>query len=202
MLNRRRWSPPEFDRRDYITPEYEGLQRELHMRPQGYGGKGFKWADTVIAIARHFDAFSVLDYGCGKGSLAHKLATRNLDWLRVAEYDPAVEGKSAMPLFADLVVITDVLEHVEPECLAAVLHHLHKLARKAVLFVVALDPANKTLADGRNAHLILQPREWWAERVVEAGFRLAVWEDWPMPTQFNAHPDKQLKRWVAVGVPC
>lgn len=189
--------------RHYISREYEAMQRELHMRPQGYGGKGFKWADTVFAIAQTFEATSILDYGCGRGSLVRKLAERDLSWLRLAEYDPAIDGKDDLPSFADLVCCTDVLEHIEPECLPSVLEHLRKLARKAVFFVAALDEANKTLLDGRNAHLILQPKEWWAATVADAGFTLQPWADsWPLPLQFDAHPEKQAKRWIAVGVPC
>ena len=188
----------------YISPGYEALQRELHLRPKGYGGKGFKWADTVIALLQRFDAVSILDYGCGEGSLARKLADRRFPWLRISEYDPAIDGKNGRPAFADLVTVTDVLEHVEPECLSAVLGHLHGLARKAVFFVVALDEANKVLADGRNAHLILESPEWWESKITAAGFTLLPGKElltlpWPMAYY---SPEKRAKRWIGVGIPC
>lgn len=184
-----------------ISPAYLDLQRELHSRPQGYGGKGFKWAETVLAIAREFDVSSILDYGCGEGSLARRVRELQRS-IVVSEYDPAIAGKDGWPMFADLVVCTDVLEHVEPERLEAVLAHLNMLARKAVFFVVALDEANKTLADGRNAHLILESKAWWTTQVKAAGFTLAKWSrTWPLPLQFVKHPNKQDKRWIAVGVP-
>ena len=184
---------------DLISKSYRAQQRELHARPQGYGGKGKKWAETVLALAQRFDAGSVLDYGCGTGTLAERLREMPGHHLRVAEYDPAIAGKDGPPAFADLVVCTDVLEHIEPERLSLVLRHLHALARKAVFFVVALDEANKTLLDGRNAHLILEPPGWWATQVAEAGFDPVPLDDLPMPVQYS--PAKRSKRWIAIGVP-
>lgn len=179
-----------------ISPHYLEQQRELHSRPKGFGGKGKKWAETVKVLIEHFEATSVLDYGAGQGTLAVKLRQMGLP-VRIDEYDPAIRGKERPPGFADLVICTDVLEHVEPDRLSAVLDHLHMLARKAVLFVVALDEANKILSDGRNAHLILQSEEWWRDTVFEAGFVFVP--NIVLPIPFNV--EKQRKRWIGVGVP-
>lgn len=177
---------------DLISPAYVEEQRLLHRRPEGYGGKGSKWAAAVLGLARELDATSVLDYGCGRGTLAATL--RGLDdsgIIRVDEYDPAIKGKNALPSFADLVTCTDVLEHIEPACLDAVLAHLRALARKAVFVVVATRPASKFLSDGRNAHLIIEPAEWWLERVRAAGFTVA--------DEAPASPSpKPSREWVAV----
>jgi hypothetical protein len=62
---------------------------------------------------------------------------------------------------ADVVVCNDVLEHVEPEHLDEVLKHMASLAKKAIVLTVATVPAVKTLADGRNAHLIVENARWW-----------------------------------------
>jgi FkbM family methyltransferase len=97
-----------------------------------------------------------LDYGCGKQTLAAALPD-----LRVIGYDPAVPGLDAPPQPADLVVCTDVLEHVEPELIDNVLDDLCRVAKKAAFVTVATRPAVKTLADGRNAHLTVQPLAWW-----------------------------------------
>ncbi len=159
---------------DLISPAYRDEQRFLHARPRGYGGKGDKWAPAVADLVRQFDASSVLDYGCGQGSL--KTALRGLvsSVVRIDEYDPAVSGKDAAPEFADLVVCTDVLEHVEPPKLSTVLKHLDVLARKAIFLVVATRPSNKTLRDGRNAHLMVESPDWWGERLRAEGWELTV----------------------------
>lgn len=185
---------------DLITPAYRAEQAVLHADPRGYGGKGKKWADVVETIAREYGASSMLDYGCGQGSLA--IVLRDRGWT-VREYDPAIPGKDERPSFADLVVCTDVLEHVERERLPAVLGHVRSLCRQVALLVVALDPSNKTLRDGRNAHLILESPDWWAEQVRLAGFTevpRAYVSTLPLPVAY-ADPLKRAKRWIAVVTP-
>lgn len=157
---------------DYISPAYLEEQRILHAAPRGYGGKGSKWAPAVAELVRKFVAYSVLDYGSGQGTLVESLRGMVLPTIRLSEYDPAVPRIQALPEFADLVVSTDVLEHIEPDRLDAVLGHLKMLARKAVFVVVATRPSGKMLSDGRNAHLILEQDAWWTERFLRAGFQV------------------------------
>ena len=84
---------------------------------------------------------------------------------RWGEYDPAIVGKDQEPEPADLVVCTDVLEHIEPDYLDEVLLHLRTKVKKRLFFAISLRPAGKTLADGRNAHLIVESAEWWLDRL-------------------------------------
>ena len=53
----------------------------------------------------------VLDYGCGKGLLGLFLP------ISVYNYDPAMPEWSADPEPEDYLLCTDVLEHVEPDCI-------------------------------------------------------------------------------------
>lgn len=176
-----------------ISPEYVALQQALHADPRGYGQRGHKWAPVIAELVETLGASSVLDYGCGQGSLARALAPLLPLAVRVSEYDPAIVEKSRRPGFADLVVSTDVLEHVEPERLAAVLRHFHQLARRAVFLVVSLVETAKILEDGRNAHLIVQPADWWAAQCSAAGFVVG-----PPPASARQKPEKE---WVAVLTP-
>ena len=182
-----------------ISKPYLAQQAELHSRPQGYGGKGSKWAETVLDLIKRYDAWSVLDYGCGKGTLGKALREASVPGLRIDEYDPAITGWSMLPGFADMVVCTDVLEHIEPDRLPSVLGHIALLARKAAFLVVALDPANKILSDGRNAHLIQQPSDWWELAAKSAGLKKVEIDGLIMPPHYN--PEKRKKRWVAVVEP-
>lgn len=175
---------------ELISPRYVELQRELHADPRGYGGRGRKWSDVVSELVATYDAGSVLDYGCGQGSLGNELRERGII---CREYDPAIPGKDDMPMFADLVVATDVLEHVEPDRLPAVLQHLRALARTAVFVVVSTVETAKVLSDGRNAHLIVQPAEWWIQQIEAAGFRLE-----PPPASARKKPEKE---WLGVLLP-
>jgi hypothetical protein len=60
-----------------------------------------------------------------------------------------------------------VLEHIEPELLDNVLDDLKRCALKGVFLTINMRPAYKTLADGRNAHLIQKPIEWWLPKLME-----------------------------------
>ena len=41
---------------------------------------------------------------------------------------------------------------------------IRDLSAMAALLEAATKPARKTLADGRNAHLIVKPAEWWVAK--------------------------------------
>lgn len=145
----------------YISPEYLAEQKWLHAQPKGYGGKGDKWAEVVRGLAEKVGANSVLDYGCGRGSLGRALAKERFGFF---EYDPAIKGKQKLPQPADLVVTTDVLEHVEPDKIVAVLDHLTSLTKKGLFAVAATGPAVKVLSDGRNAHILIRDAQWWHDQ--------------------------------------
>lgn len=147
-----------------ISESYLETQRWLHAQPRGYGGGGHKWAPMVASIATDMGYRTVLDYGCGQATLAEKLAIIQPD-LEVTNFDPAIKEHAALPASADLVVCTDVLEHIEPERLDWVLHHLCGLADGELFAVISLKPANKQLPDGRNAHLIIEDAEWWRDQL-------------------------------------
>lgn len=146
-----------------ISATYRALNSQLHAERADYGaGQGTsQWYQTIVGLAQSMRAKTILDYGCGKGALGRALAH-----MLVQNYDPAIEGLDGEPSPADLVVSLDVLEHVEPECLDEVLDHIQRLATKGVFLTVATRPAKKTLADGRNAHLIQNNYEWWLPKLL------------------------------------
>lgn len=144
-----------------ITEEYRILNRDLHRTNQHYGTSGQKWAELVSKLAKNMKALNILDYGCGRTTLS-----RALPDFHISNYDPALVGLDASPEPADLVVCTDVLEHIEPECLDDVLDDLKRCTKRKAFLVVATRPAKKFLADGRNAHLIQMDARWWLERLL------------------------------------
>ena len=154
----------------YITQPYLESQRLLHARPEGYGGRGDKWADVVAGLMVDHNCPLVLDYGCGQGTLASAIRAKSLG--EVSEYDPAIPGKDNIEKWKtfDLVVCTDVLEHVEPDRLPVVIDHLFKLTKKILFLVIATRPSNKFFPDGRNVHLTIQPASWWRERLDHPSF--------------------------------
>jgi hypothetical protein len=76
------------------------------------------------------------------------------------------------------VVCTDVLEHVEPEYLDSVLDELQRVTRNVGFFVVHTGAAMNHLPDGRNAHLIQQPPEWWLPKIIQR-WKLITFQRWP-----------------------
>lgn len=150
-----------------ISDNYRALNASLHQGGN-YGRHGDKWAGDVTRLIEKYGAQSVLDYGCGQGSLGSSLGPI------VREYDPAIPGKDVLPLPVDLVVCTDVLEHIEPECLADVLDHLRALSRQACFVVISTRAAKKFLADGRNAHLIVEDDDFWRQHLANR-FAIVEW---------------------------
>jgi len=147
-----------------ISDEYRHANAEMHAQKAHYGSNGHRNAKVVRDLLAMHQCATVLDYGCGKGTLAAALRTVDVE---VNEYDPAIPGKDHAPFPADLVACTDVLEHIEPECLGEVLDDLRRLTRKVLFVAVHTGPAAKTLPDGRNAHLIQQPPSWWLPQLQE-----------------------------------
>ncbi len=155
-------TPPE----KLASPAYR-LQLRLKHGSVNWGKSGHSHAPEVLAFAEELGARTVLDYGCGRGTLAASVPT-----LKVIEYDPGIAGKDGLPKPADMVVSTDVLEHIEPELLDGVLAHQYRLAGKGAYLVISLRLAREILADGRNAHLVVKPADWWLEKLGAVGWKI------------------------------
>ena len=150
-----------------ISENYRSMSEEMHRTKPHYGDGSANHAEKIRAVAGKIGTTRILDYGAGKRALA-----RALPEFEVASYDPGVPSISARPQPAPLVVCTDVLEHVEPYCLNSVLDDLRDLTLTACFFTIHTGRAAKHLPDGRNAHLIQQPCEWWMLHLMS---RWKVW---------------------------
>ena len=150
-----------------ISEAYRKSQEEFHsLRPE-YGISGQAHFAELLELAKLVKAETVLDYGCGKAILAKLWPL----YPTLISYDPCIPEHAAPPPPCDLVYCGDVLEHVEPEFVAAVLDNIRRLTLKAVFLVICTEPAVKTLQDGRNAHLIQEGPQWWMETL---GRRFAI----------------------------
>ena len=142
-----------------ITDEYRKLNTAQHETNSTFGTSGQRYAADVLSICDKQNIKDILDYGCGKCTLGNSLP------FSIKQYDPAIEKYSADPMPADLVVCTDVMEHIEPELLDNVLTHLASKVKKLAYISIATRPAVKILADGRNAHLIVEGIEFWVGKM-------------------------------------
>lgn len=146
-----------------ISPDYQAMQAEMHRIKPQYGTQGREWFGKIAELCLLIQARSVLDFGCGKGLLANRL--EDFGAFDVRRYDPGIPEWAAAPVPADLVVCTDVMEHIEPDYLDATLDELQRLSRIAVFMNICTVPAKKHLPDGRNAHLIVEPLDWWRPKL-------------------------------------
>ena len=145
---------------ELISKNYLELNKKLHAKQEQYGFWSYQRASMVKHLKEITNIETILDYGCGKGNLAKALP------FPIEEYDPAIEGKDKTPLPADLVLCFDILEHVEPEYLDAVLGDLARCTLKLGYFTISTIPSTNILEDGRNAHLIQKNSDWWYEQLI------------------------------------
>jgi 2-polyprenyl-3-methyl-5-hydroxy-6-metoxy-1,4-benzoquinol methylase len=145
-----------------MTDRYKRSQRRLHKNPR-YGAASKKFAPLVAEVIERCKPASILDYGAGKCALRAALGAQ-IEGLVFKEYDPALGKLARMPGGEfDLVCCIDVLEHIEPACLGEVLASIKSKTGQVAFMTIHTGPAGKYLDDGRNAHLIQKPTEWWRD---------------------------------------
>ena len=143
-----------------ITDEYQEVLRQTRSESGAWGTKGHHHADSVRKLVQLEPYTDLLDYGAGSGSIAESLSEFD-----VSEYDPGIEGKEDGNNPRNFVVCLDVLEHIEPDLLESVLLDIKRCMLDKGFFVVSCRKAKKILADGRNAHLIVESPRWWSKQL-------------------------------------
>ena len=144
------------------SQQYADLQKQFHVQRPDYGISGHKYSEHIAQLAKKLGTRDILDYGCGKATLQKSLP------FPIQNYDPFVPEYAAIPKPADLVVCTDVMEHIEESFVQNVINEIRDLTLKLAFFQIATRAASKVLPDGRNAHLIQQPINWWLERLMNS----------------------------------
>lgn len=136
------------------------LYQELHKSNLTYGGGGIGLLPVISELIEYLNAKSVLDYGCGKGGLVRALQEKFPD-IKVCGYDPAVEEFENLPTEKfDLVVNTDVLEHIPADELPETVERIAGFS-KNVFFHLHHAPASQILENGENAHCtIWSPQQY------------------------------------------
>jgi hypothetical protein len=152
-----------------ISDDYRAQQKHLHENTV-YGVASAQFAPLVAKLIDQYAVSELLDYGAGSRlTLIRTISEKRLckNKFDYHPYEPAVEQYAATPEPRDMVACIDVLEHIEPDCLDAVLDDLKRCTLRVGLFSVHCGPANKRLPDGRNAHLIQEPPEWWLPKITD-----------------------------------
>jgi 2-polyprenyl-3-methyl-5-hydroxy-6-metoxy-1,4-benzoquinol methylase len=161
--------------------DYKSVYDAYWSRPDRYGSASFDDADAMARrVVKIAGRGSILDVGCGFGSLVHALLRDGVDARGIDVAPIAVEQASriapdrfrtgsilALPHADgafDSVVCTDCLEHLAPEDVPVALRELGRVARRNVFVVVS----TVNDRDGR-WHLTVRDRDWWELQAFTAG---------------------------------
>ena len=146
-----------------ISEQYIQVLKATHSAVE-WGTSSIGYVDVIASIIKQYNITTLVDYGAGQQNLEKHLPMQCPD-LYIQSYDPGIPSISHAPSPAEFVVCTDVLEHVEPECLDAVLQDLRRVMIKIGVFIVSTKLAGQILSDGRNAHLIVENTDWWKQQI-------------------------------------
>ena len=165
-----------------LTEEYRKQLRAVHSgrsveRPWGTTGERNAGMVLVEILSGRSDVHTVLDFGSGQGSLG-ALVNTMLPRLVWSNYDPGIPGIDTLPdQQFDFIVSSDVMEHVEPELVAATITWMRLHARKGMFHHIACDPCGLILPDGRNAHLTCREPSWWRSMFENPEWSLMYYAD-------------------------
>lgn len=145
-----------------INEAYKEQLQSMHQEPKAFY-RGTKVLGKIDEFLEKYQPSSLIDFGCGKGDL-HKLLAESIN--KTAGYDPGVKEFENLPTDSfDVLISTDVLEHIEPEMIDETLKAINSLFIKSCYLLIASYPAKKSLPDGRNAHLIIESFDWWKNKL-------------------------------------
>jgi SAM-dependent methyltransferase len=143
------------------------LYKKLHEEDNNYGSSSIDYLPEISLLIEYLKPKTVLDYGCGKGSLV-KILSKKFPLVEFYGYDPSVDGYEEIPVRkADLVINTDVLEHIPSEILPNVLDEIASISSHAI-FMLHHALAYATLPDGQNAHCTVRPSFWYQMQITQA----------------------------------
>ncbi len=139
------------------NPELIEQYRHIHQTSR-FGVSAHEFQAQIQACVVDLKPDIILEYGCGQSELYRTLETGPARFVR---YDPSIPELAQLDIDrADLMINTDVLEHIPAEDLDAVLAHMRSFGDK-VFFNIATRPARRTLPNGENAHCTIWPAERW-----------------------------------------
>ena len=146
------------------------LYREMAATGTQFRGTSIlQHKDQIGKLIRLNNVRTLLDYGCGAGDayksphkLWHEWGLKRPD---VTLYDPAFEEHDKLPgKRFDMVIASDVLEHVPEADVDATVKQLFALSRTLVWASVCTRLAKKTFPQtGENLHVCVRPYQWWLD---------------------------------------
>jgi hypothetical protein len=173
-----------------ISEQYQKVLENIHDSTPF--GKRAKFPKHLEKFIQEIKPNSMIDFGCGKGRLVDRIK-EELPHITIRGYDPGNKKfNSPIDHTVDLLISTDVLEHIEPNHLEETLKFLSTKSRY-IYHQIACSPAKLILPDGRNAHLIIENQSWWRQKFLNLNYKI-ISEDWLEYTKFS----KELRREILI----
>lgn len=170
--------------------EQEKYERLWAYREYRQVAPGEAVTDLFLKIAEPDG--TIIDFGCGTGRPALKLAAAGHDVLLVDFCDNSRDLEALrlpfmqhdltqrLPVWAPYGFCTDVMEHIPPADVDTVLTNIFTAARDVFFLISMTDDLCRVLI-GQPLHLSVHPYAWWEEKMRQYG-RIA----WAMATPANA----------------
>jgi hypothetical protein len=119
-----------------IIEQYFHLYLEQSDGGKIYGRSSEDLLDKIAPIIFELNPSSILDYGCGRSALVNHFW--NEGKRKLYKYDPAIHEYRFLPKEdVELVICTDVLEHIPEDYLPVLISDIMKFSDK-VIFTVSL----------------------------------------------------------------
>jgi hypothetical protein len=135
---------------------------------------------TLMSLVKENNCKTLLDYGCGKAIPYDKDRCKEVDLRHPIQklcnlksfdlYDPAYEKYTTLPNKKyDIVVCTDVLEHIAEQDIDYVLTEILSHSKKIVFLNISCQPALKHFKEGKfkgkNVHISVFDPSWWGHKI-------------------------------------
>ena len=131
----------------------------LHKNKPNYGKTSIELYDVVKSIIVNKKIKTVLDFGCGKSELIDRI--HNDLGILCYRYDPAIEEYSRLIEHSvDLILCTDVLQHIPEYDLDSVFLQMRRLSN-CVFFKIKCTQHHTLLPNGEFANCTVHDVNWW-----------------------------------------
>ena len=135
---------------------------------------------TLMSLVKENNCKTLLDYGCGKAIPYDKNRCKEVDLRHPIQklcnlksfdlYDPAYEKYATLSdKKYDIVVCTDVLEHIAEQDIDYVLTEILSRSKKIVFLNISCQPALKHFKEGKfkgkNVHISVFDPSWWGHKI-------------------------------------
>ena len=160
--------------------EFIEAYKDLHTQETKF--KGSSLNPYVISIGKlilEYNCKTLLDYGCGK-ALGYSDKCEEIQLKKPVQkiwnidsytlYDPAYPKYDTLPTSTyDIVICTDVLEHIPEQDLDWVIERILNYSTKIVFLNICTAPALKHFKKGKfkgkNLHISVFENKWWIKKI-------------------------------------